>query len=69
MSVETVAWGLMALGVVVAALLVVLALRHVRRLARVRAAVAADVGRRVARLRLVAAGRAHGRSRTARRAA
>ena len=61
MDAETVVWGLVALGAVLAVLLVVAALRHVRRLARVRAAVASDVGRRVARLQLLAAGRAHRR--------
>jgi hypothetical protein len=59
MDVEMVVWGLVALGVVLAALLAVIALRHVRRLARVRATVSADVARRVARLQLLAAARAH----------
>ena len=59
MDVEMVVWGLVALLVVLAALLAVIALRHVRRLARARAAVSTDVARRVARLQLLAAARGH----------
>jgi hypothetical protein len=58
MDAETVAWALLVLGVLVMVVLTVLLGRHVRRLGRVRAGVEADIAPRVARLRLLAAGRA-----------
>jgi hypothetical protein len=58
MGVEAVAWGLLVLGVLVMAVLAALLGRHVRRLGRVRAGVQADLAPRIARLRLLAAGRA-----------
>jgi hypothetical protein len=58
MGVEAVAWGLLVLGVLVMVVLAALLGRHVRRLGRVRAGVEADLAPRVARLRLLAAGRA-----------
>jgi len=66
MGAETVAWTLLVVGVLVMVVLAVLLGRHVRRLARVRSAATADVAPRVARLRLMAAGRARkgGRGRT-----
>jgi hypothetical protein len=57
MDVEVVAWALLVLGVLVMVVLTALLGRHVRRLGRVRAGVEADMAR-VARLRLLAAGRA-----------
>ncbi len=61
MDAELVAWVLVALGLVLMALLAVAVVRHVRRLGRERAAVTADLTRRVARLQLLRATR---RSRT-----
>jgi hypothetical protein len=58
MSAEVVAWVLLGLGVVVMLVLALLLGRHVRRLGRERAGVAADIAPRVARLRLLAAARA-----------
>jgi hypothetical protein len=58
MDAETVAWTLLVVGALVLIVLAVLLGRHVRRLGRTRAAVTADVAPRVARLRLLAAGRA-----------
>ena len=58
MDAETVAWALLVLGAVVMVVLAVLLGRHVRRLGRTRSAVEADIAPRVARLRLLAAGRA-----------
>ena len=58
MDVEVVAWALLVLGVLVMVVLAALLGRHVRRLGRVRAGVEADIAPRVARLRLLAAGRA-----------
>jgi hypothetical protein len=58
MSAETVAWALLVLGVLVMVVLALLLGRHVRRWGRVRAGVGADLAPRVARLRLLAAGRA-----------
>ena len=58
MDAEVVAWALLVLGVLVMVVLAVLLGRHVRRLGRVRAGVEADIAPRVARLRLLAAGRA-----------
>jgi hypothetical protein len=58
MGVEAVAWGLLVLGVLVMVVLAALLGRHVRRLGRVRAGVEADLAPRLARLRLLAAGRA-----------
>ena len=58
MDAEAVAWALLGLGVLVMVVLAVLLGRHVRRLGRVRAEVEADMAPRVARLRLLAAGRA-----------
>ena len=63
MDAETVAWTLLVVGALVMVLLAVLLGRHVRRLGRVRSAVTADVAPRVARLRLMAAGRARKRGR------
>jgi nitrogen fixation/metabolism regulation signal transduction histidine kinase len=66
MDAETVVWALLVLGAVVMVVLAALLGRHVRRLVRTRSAVTADVAPRVARLRLLAAGRARkgGRRRT-----
>jgi hypothetical protein len=66
MDAETVAWTLLVVGALVMVVLAVLLGRHVRRLGRTRSAVTADVAPRVARLRLLAAGRARkgGRGRT-----
>jgi hypothetical protein len=58
MDVETVAWALLVLGALVMIVLAVVLGRHLRRLSRVRAGVEADIAPRVARLRLLAAGRA-----------
>ena len=58
MNAELVAWALLVLGVLVMVVLALLLGRHVRRLARERAETAAAVAPRVARLRLLAAGRA-----------
>jgi len=58
MDAEVVAWALLVLGVLVMVVLAALLGRHVRRLGRVRAGVEADLAPRVARLRLLAAGRA-----------
>jgi hypothetical protein len=58
MDAEVVAWALLVLGVLVMVVLAALLGRHVRRLGRVRAGVEADIAPRVARLRLLAAGRA-----------
>jgi len=58
MDAEVVAWALLVLGVLVMVVLAALLSRHVRRLGRVRAGVEADLAPRVARLRLLAAGRA-----------
>jgi hypothetical protein len=58
MDVETVAWALLVLGALVMVVLAVVLGRHLRRLSRVRAGVEADIAPRVARLRLLAAGRA-----------
>jgi hypothetical protein len=57
MDAEVVAWALLVLGVLVMVVLAALLGRHVRRLGRVRAGVEADIAPRVARLRLLAAGR------------
>lgn len=57
MNAELVAWALLVLGVLVVVVLVLLLGRHVRRLARERAEIVAAVAPRVARLRLLAAGR------------
>jgi len=57
MDAEVVAWALLVLGVLLMVVLAVLLGRHVRRLSRVRAGVEADIAPRVARLRLLAAGR------------
>ena len=64
MGVEAVAWALLVLGVLVMVVLAVLLGRHVRRFGRVRAGVEADLAPRVARLRLLAAGRARKGRRT-----
>jgi nitrogen fixation/metabolism regulation signal transduction histidine kinase len=66
MDAETVVWALLVVGAVVMVVLAALLGRHVRRLVRTRSAVTADVAPRVARLRLLAAGRARkgGRRRT-----
>jgi hypothetical protein len=56
-DVELVVWVLLGLGLVLAVLLGVVVLGHVRRLARERAATTADVTRRLARLRLLRATR------------
>ncbi len=66
MDAETVVWALLVLGAVLMVVLAALLGRHVRRLVRTRSAVTADVAPRVARLRLLAAGRARkgGRRRT-----
>lgn len=66
MDPETVAWGLLAVGVVLVALLVVLVLARLRRLRRARAAVTSDVARRVARLRMLVATRGNRRPRVMR---
>ena len=58
MDAELVAWALLVLGVVVMVVLALLLGRHVRRLDRERAVVTAALRPRVARLRLLAAGRA-----------
>jgi len=58
MDAELVAWALLVLGVVVMVVLALLLGRHVRRLGRERAVVTAALTPRVARLRLLAAGRA-----------
>ena len=58
MDAEVVAWALLVLGVLVMVVLAALLGRHVRRLGRVRAGVEADIAPRLARLRLLAAGRA-----------
>ena len=58
MDAEAVAWTLLGLGVLMMVVLAVLLGRHVRRLGRMRAGVEADIAPRVARLRLLAAGRA-----------
>ena len=58
MDAETVAWALLVLGALVMVVLGVVLGRHLRRLRRVRAGVEADIAPRVARLRLLAAGRA-----------
>ena len=58
MDAEVVAWALLVLGVLVMVVLAALLGRHVRRLGRVRAGVEADIAPRIARLRLLAAGRA-----------
>ena len=66
MDAETVAWTLLVVGALVMVVLAVLLGRHVRRLGRTLSAVTADVASRVARLRVLAAGRARkgGRGRT-----
>ena len=58
MDAEMVAWALLVLGALGMVVLAVLLGRHVRRLGRERAGVTADIAPRVARLRLLAAGRA-----------
>jgi hypothetical protein len=58
MDAELLTWALLALGVLVLVALAVLLGMHVRRLGRERAEVATDIAPRVARLRLLAAGRA-----------
>jgi hypothetical protein len=57
-DVETVAWALLVLGALVMVVLAVLLGRHVRRLGQARSGVTSDLAPRVARLRLMAAGRA-----------
>ena len=61
MDAEMVAWALLVLGALGMVVLAVLLGRHVRRLGRERAGVTADIAPRVARLRLLAAGRARKR--------
>ena len=63
MDAEAVAWTLLVLGVLVMVVLALLLGRQVRRLGRERAGVTADIAPRVARLRLLAAGRARKRGR------
>jgi hypothetical protein len=58
MDAELVAWALLVLGALVMIVLALLLGRHVRRLGRERAGVAAAITPRVARLRLLAACRA-----------
>ncbi len=58
MDAEVWAWALLVLGVLVMVVLAALLGRHVRRLGRMRVAATADIAPRVARLRLLAAGRA-----------
>ncbi len=58
MDADLVAWALLVLGLLVMIGLAVALRGHVRRLARLRVSVAADIAPRVARLRLLAAARA-----------
>lgn len=58
MDAEVWAWALLVLGVLVMVVLAALLGRHVRRLSRMRVTATADIAPRVARLRLLAAGRA-----------
>ena len=58
MDAEAVAWTLLVAGVLVMVVLALLLGRQVRRLGRERASADADIAPRVARLRLLAAGRA-----------
>ena len=57
MDADWVVWVVVTVGVVLAALLVFVVLGHLRRLGRERAAVTADVTRRLARLQLLRATR------------
>ena len=58
MDADWVAWALLVLGVLVMVVLVLVLGKHVRRLGRERAGLEAATAPRVARLRLLAAGRA-----------